>query len=164
MKRISLFVFIGASVVAFMMSQVRADTAATYQVREVVHCPSISHPPDAQEATVLLTCNKDSNNFAHGTAYRSVVSGVQVAAPRAYTYGDPGGDEINPSAAVYPIRGQSIDYVCAPVSDYMQNAGKNCSAYTYSGLGICYQTPFNDWKCVLNGTRTNTQDGIAGPQ
>ena len=156
--------FIAVPAIMAGTTRAQADTAATYQVREVVPCPSISHPPDAQEATLLLTCSKDSDNFGHGTAYRSVVSGVQVAAPRAYTYGDPGGNEINANAAVYPIRGQSIDYVCAPVSDYMKNAGKNCSAYTYSGLGICYQTPFNDWKCVLNGTRTNTQDQIAGPQ
>jgi|SRR5665213_1153834 len=149
------------------LSSVHAQTSVTqeYGTRAAIPCPSIKHPPSAQDAALLITCASESDDTSHGHVNRVTSATVQLGSPRAYAVGDPGSREADPSAPVTPIRGTYTSWNCGPISDYMKNAGKNCLSIDWSGTGICYRTPFGDWKCNLGGANhTNTRANVAGPQ
>lgn len=136
------------------------DKVEDYGVSSVEPCPTIDHPPSAAEAAQLLTCSQSYDDFGHGTVYRTFNVKVQVGKPRAYAVGDPGGNDIDPSAPVYPIRGSQTDAVCSPISDYMKNAGKNCAEFDQTTDGRCFQTPFGDWKCTWSLMRAATRFNV----
>jgi hypothetical protein len=148
-------------------ASVHAQTTLTqqYGTRPAIPCPSIKHAPSAQDAALLIACVGESDDPSRGSVSRVTNATVEVGAPRAYTAGDPGTREADPSAPVTPIRGSYTTWLCNPISDYMKNAGKNCQSMDWSGTGICYRTPFGDWKCHLGGSNhTNSRSNLAGPQ
>ena len=159
-----LSLLIGAlALVAPACAHAGETTAQDYGVSPTIPCPASTYPPDQTEAELLIICSGNQDDFGHAKVYRTYNVHLQVAKPRAYAYGDPGGDAIDPEAPVYPIRGMKTTAVCSPVSAYMQNEGKNCSEFDWKGDGICYRTSFGDWKCQLPGTRMASRDQVPPP-
>lgn len=151
---------VAAGLVALMApppAQASEDKVEDYGVAPLVPCPTLDHPPSESEATLMIICSESYDDFGHGAVYRTFDVKLQVGKPRPYAVGDPGGNEIDPNAPVYPIRGTKTTSVCSPVSDFMKNAGKNCVENDWKGDGRCFQTPFGDWKCTLNGLRTDSR-------
>jgi hypothetical protein len=140
------------------------DSITDYGVSPAILCPTITHAPSASEAALLIACSTSYDNFNHAAVYRTFNVRIQVGKPRAYAIGDPGGNEIDPSSPVYPIRGQRTLSLCSPISDYMKNAGKNCSESDFQGDGICYLTPYADWKCALGGILVASRYNVPPPQ
>ena len=136
----------------------------TYGVRPAVQCPSITQPPNLAEVVLLLTCFGDHDEDSNGQVGRVSNIRVRMGSPRPATYDDPNDGDIDTNVDVYPIRGSKTDSICSAVSDYMQNNGHNCTEVDYAGDGICYQTSFGDWKCVLPGNRVTTRDQMPPPR
>jgi hypothetical protein len=82
----------------------------------------------------------------------------------AFANNDRNDGDIDPDIDIYPIMRSKTDSICSAVSDYMQNDGHNCTEMDYSGDGICYQTSFGDWKCLLPGSRVATRDQVPPPR
>ena len=165
MTRRAVAIFTCVGVLGLTPAHGQTDAAQQYGTRPAIACPTVTHPPTAQEAVMLITCAGESDDPSHGHVERVTDATVQLGSPRAYAVGDPGTREADPNAPVTPIRGSYTSWTCGPISDYMQNAGKNCLSMDWSGNGTCYKSPFGDWKCRLGGSNhANTRANIAGPQ
>lgn len=74
---------------------------------------------------------------------------------------------IDTGAKVYPINGSFTIAQCTQVSDYMQNAGKNCMWTDIpQAKGACYKTSNAGWSCFMNGDPSPgmPRNGLAGPK
>jgi hypothetical protein len=60
-------------------------------------------------------------------------------------------NDIDVVQPVFPISGSFKRYQCHVVSDYMQNAGKNCYVFNDSNAaGLCYTSESGGWRCVMD--------------
>ncbi|MDQ6626111.1 MAG: hypothetical protein M3Y69_08240 [Verrucomicrobiota bacterium] len=60
---------------------------------------------------------------------------------------------IDVKALVYPIRASFKQYDCSPLSDILENTGKNCVIRSVkNATGVCIRTTFGDWQCQVGGS------------
>ena len=138
-----------------------AQTGAKYGAREPQKCGSTKDPVKGvitpELARKYFACRVERE--LAGSLY--LVENVKVEVGKGTAFMQlPGGSrpfEADPDGLVYQIRGSLLRYACSPVSDFMGNAGKNCSVDNEEkATGTCFRNGFGDWICNLmqNGVPT----------
>jgi hypothetical protein len=140
------------------------DVTSTYGVRPATQCPEVTQPPNLSQVVLLLACRDDHDIDGSDHVGRVSRISVRLGAPREAQYGDPNDDDVDTSVDVYPIRGSKTESTCSAITDYMQNQGSNCTETDFSGNGICYQTSFGDWKCILTGSLVASRGQMPPPR
>jgi hypothetical protein len=122
-----------------------------YQARNPRKCAKVMSPPNAAQAAALAQCSNESDTTGSSTPLITLATDVQVeiGSARSFLYGKDNKSDIDPSAKVYPIRGQGTLWQCSPAARYP--AGQNCVSYpsTVPSPGICYKTTFGEWNCMM---------------
>ena len=137
-----------------------------FQARNPRVCAKVTSPPNVSQATAMVQCDHESNSATGGTTpiFQLVTDiTVEMGAARAYTANDSYWLDIDSSAKIYPLRGQSTNWACSPVDAI--NAGKNCqkSPGVPLGQGRCWHTLFNEWKCSMTTGGPNVVLNVKGP-
>ena len=138
---------------------------ATYQVRNPRVCAKVTSPPTPAQATALVQCSAESDTT--GSASPAIVLAtdlqVQMGAPRNYILGIDDRQDLDPSAKIYPLRGQGTRWSCGAVPQYP--AGQNCMKWPSGpgGQGSCWKTSFGDWQCSMSIGSTNWITKQKGP-
>ena len=136
-----------------------------YQVRNPRICSKVTSPPNAAEATVLVQCYVESDTT--GSASPAIVVAtdlkVEIGAPRNFIPGTDDRNDIDPSAKVYPLRGQGTRWSCGPAASYAP--GQNCMKWPAGpgGQGSCWRSSFGDWSCNMSIGSTNWVTKQKGP-
>jgi hypothetical protein len=138
---------------------------ATYQVRNPRVCAKVTSPPTPAQAKALVQCSNESDTT--GSSYPAIVVAtdlqVEMGAPRDYIAGTDGRGDLDPSAKIYPLRGQGTRWSCGPASAYAP--GENCMKWPAGpgGVGGCWKTAFGDWQCNMSIGGTNYLTKQKGP-
>ena len=137
---------------------------ATYGARNPRVCAKLMTVPNANQAAALVQCSLESDSTGSATPQLTLTTDVRVeiAAGRVYIPEINTPSSIDPSAKVYPIRGQGTLWQCGDPSFW--GVGTNCTKYmsTRDSDGECYKTTFGDWQCrmpVGNGPQIRKQSG-----
>jgi hypothetical protein len=138
---------------------------ATYQVRNPRVCAKVTSPPSTAQATALVQCSAEADTT--GSASPAIILAtdlqVEIGHPRNYIPGTDNREDIDPSAMVYPIRGQGTRWSCGAVPEYPE--GQNCMKWPAGpgGQGACWKTTFGDWQCTMSIGSTNWVARQKGP-
>jgi hypothetical protein len=151
---IAAIILLGAFVPTFAQNGI----GKKYGTRDPHTCPDSSIPKGntitSDKAKEYVYCQEyyDTQNIY---LYDEVVV-KQVGTPRPYNINeDINVPNIDVRIPVTPIRGSLKTYQCHLVSDYMQNAGKNCNVgYEPNAVGLCYKDSFKNWHCSMVDTKT----------
>jgi len=135
---------------------------AAYQGRSPRQCTSVAKPPSVSQAGAMVQCWSDAVNSLGLFLYQDVK--LQIGAPRAYILtSDSYLPQIDPAAAVYPIRGSYTYYACRGINNLVP-AGQQCSRSPVpQALGTCWKTSFGDYKCFLQGNVAAEVATVAAP-
>ena len=137
----------------------------TYQVRNPRICSQVTSPPNVAQAMALIQCSTESDTTGSSTPQITLVTDlqVQIGGPRNYMPGADSWSDIDPSAKVYPVRGQGTMWQCGAVAMY--GVGTNCVNYPAAagGQGICYKSTFGDWKCHMSTGGPRQVQKLKGP-
>ena len=120
-----------------------------FQTRNPRPCPSVKGRPSSAEAAALVQCTQDSVARDNIMLMQNVSVSVSRATQTRNIYDE---NDIDVSAALYPISGSMVVYNCATVNDVMNNAGNNC--YVSESLkdpGYCYSNLAGDYRCKMGG-------------
>lgn len=149
--------------------QIKNGIGEKYGSRDPRTCADKKNPttgiPSAEQAKEYFICFSE-HEFV-GQLYLVDDVKLETGKPRAY---NPNEDlnvyDIDVNAPVLPIRGSYKQYQCSPISDYMQNRGKNCNISEISdATGLCYKNSFGEWVCKMGSSEINTTDrNVAPPQ
>lgn len=133
-----------------------------YQARAPRKCASLTRPPSAAQAAVMVQCTMDSVSPGGLGLVQDVK--LDLGKPRAFVYWtDAGLSGIDLQAQVYPLRGSYSNYNCRLISN-MAPAGKSCLKSTVSrAIGWCWKTSFGDWKCKMQGDAGGKVTSEFGP-
>ena len=136
-----------------------------YQVRNPRVCAKVTSPPTVAQATALVQCSNESDTTGSGSPAIVVATDLQVemGAPRNYIQGTDDRQELDPSAKIYPLRGQGTRWSCGPAASYP--AGQNCMMWPAGpgGQGSCWKTTFGDWNCTMSIGSTKWVTKQKGP-
>ena len=124
---------------------------AVYQVRNPRICAKVTSPPSVAQATALVQCSSESDTTgsASPAIWLATDLKVEMGAPRNYIPGTDDRQNLDPSAKIYPLRGQGTRWSCGPAASYP--AGQNCMKWPAGpgGQGSCWKTSFGDWNCGM---------------
>jgi hypothetical protein len=138
---------------------------AVYQVRNPRVCAKVTRPPTVAQATALVQCWNESDTTGSASPAIVVATDLQVemGAPRNYIPGTDDRQDLDPSAKIYPLRGQGTRWSCGPVPEYP--AGQNCMMWPAGpgGQGSCWRTTFGDWNCSMSIGSTKWMTKQKGP-
>ena len=131
-----------------------------YQARAPRKCSTVTNPPSAAQATVMVQCTMDGLG-ATGLGLIQDVK-LQIGSKRPFVYWtDAGLDGIDLKADVYPLRCSYTGYFCTKISN-MSPPGKSCiKSVVPVAQGWCWKTSFGDWKCKLQGGAPTMENGGA---
>jgi len=122
-----------------------------YQVRNPRICAKVTSPPSVAQATALVQCSSESDTTGNATPAIWLATDLQVemGAGRNYIPGTDDRQELDPTAKIYPLRGQGTRWSCGPATSYP--AGQNCMKWPAGpgGQGSCWKTSFGDWNCGM---------------
>ena len=128
-------------------------------------CSQVTSPPNVAQAMALIQCSTESDTTGSSTPQITLVTDlqVQIGGPRNYMPGADSWSDIDPSAKVYPVRGQGTMWQCGAVAMY--GVGTNCVNYPAAagGQGICYKSTFGDWKCHMSTGGPRQVQKLKGP-
>jgi len=129
-----------------------------YQARAPRTCSTVTKPPSAAQAAVLVQCTMDSLSYTGLGLIQDVK--LQMGSSRAFVYySDAGLAGIDLNAQVYPLRGSYTGYFCRLVSTVLGPAGKSCiKSAVPAADGWCWKTSFGDYKCKLQGGAPAMED------
>ncbi len=136
---------------------------ADYQARAPRTCSTVTSPPSAAQAAVMVQCSMDALTDTGLGLIQDVK--VQVGKPRVNNnWSDLGLLNIDPTATVYPLQGSYTGYFCRLISN-MAPAGQSCLRSAVPAAdGWCWKTSFGDYKCKLQGGAPVTQDAMPAPK
>lgn len=131
-----------------------------YQARAPRTCTSVTAPPSASQATVMVQCTMDTLS-ATGLGLTQDVK-LDIGKPRPFVYWtDAGLSGIDLKATVYPLRGRYTGYFCRLISN-MAPVGQSCiKSVVPVAEGWCWKTSFGDWKCKMQGAAPNMENAAA---
>jgi len=146
---------------------------AKYGTRDPVSCQSRKLPakgaPSPELAALYFKCGRErvSHDSSNSLDLFENVK-VEIGKGRPYNASDSSLTDIDPSLPVYPIRGSFDVYACAdPEHMSKPSTATNCRVnQNVHGNGVCYQTTFSDWACIMGydvDFRT-TKRGVPGPK
>jgi hypothetical protein len=125
---------------------------AVHQARLPRKCASVTSPPSAALAVVLVQCSMEALDGTMGGGNLSLVQDVklEMGNPRAFLYAtDSGLEGIDVEAKIIPLRGSYTSYFCGPVNN-MAPAGHSCMrGVAPDAIGWCWKTSFGDYKCAM---------------
>jgi hypothetical protein len=147
----------GAAIAILLLgdaSKSEAQVGARYRARDPQTCASRKDPAKgpitADLAKKYVTCHIEAESSGKLYLLENVTVEVGKGTPfkELPSSARPfGGD---PDGLVYQIRGSLTRYQCAPISDILQNAGKNCNIYQEpKATGTCFRDGFADWVCNM---------------
>jgi hypothetical protein len=124
-----------------------------FGTRPLRACPTITSPPTAEQAAVLVQCTMDGLSAQQAIANQAI--SVRLGAARAATSMDQW-PSIDSRVPVVDITGSSTVYLCGPILEaVMHNTGKNCDRYQYvDAPGVCWKNLSGNYKCQFNGAST----------
>jgi hypothetical protein len=119
--------------------------------REPRRCTAATQVPGKADAETLVQCAKDGATMHNYLVQAPHV--ITLGPGRPFNYNlDSSMENIDTGAKVYPITGSFTLAQCSQISDYMQNAGKNCTwTDVPRAKGACYRTSNAGWSCFMNG-------------
>jgi hypothetical protein len=134
-----------------------------YQARAPRTCATVTSPPSASQAAVMVQCSMDGLSDTGLGLIQDVK--LQIGKPRPFVYWtDAGLAGIDLTATVYPLQGSYTGYFCNLISN-MAPAGQSClRSVVPAAQGWCWKTSFGDYKCKLQGGAPQTVQGVAAPK
>jgi hypothetical protein len=122
-----------------------------YQARAPRTCTSVTKPPSASQAAVMVQCTMDSLSYTGLGLIQDVK--LQIGSPRAFVYySDAGLAGIDLNAQVYPLRGSYTGYFCRLTSTVLDPSAGSCiKSVVPVAEGWCWKTSFGDYKCKMQG-------------
>lgn len=136
---------------------------ADYQARAPRTCKSVTSPPSASQAAVMVQCSMDALTDTGLGLIQDVK--VQVGKSRPFVYWtDAGLTNIDLTATVYPLQGSYTGYFCTLISN-MSPAGQSCiKSAVPAAQGWCWKTSFGEYKCKLQGGAPQSVGGMPAPK
>jgi hypothetical protein len=134
---------------------------ADFQARNPRTCAKVTSAPNAAQAKALVQCDHDMMMNSY-TLLLVTDLVVEMGSPRAATANEYIQD-LDTTAKIYPLRGQSVWWSCGLVSQW--GVGTNCQKWPAvpGGVGRCWHTLFNDWRCSMTGGGPNYVTKQPGP-
>jgi len=134
-----------------------------YQARAPRTCATLTSPPSASQATVMVQCSMDALTDTGLGLIQDVK--LQVGKSRPFVYWtDAGLAGIDLTATVYPLQGSYTGYFCRLISN-MAPAGQSCiKSAVPAAQGWCWKTSFGDYKCKMQGGAPKMEQGMPAPQ
>jgi hypothetical protein len=134
-----------------------------YQARAPRTCSTVTSPPNAAQAAVMVQCSMDALSDIGLGLIQDVK--VQVGKPRPFNnWSDLGLLNIDLTATVYPLQGSYTGYFCNLISN-MAPAGQSClKSAVPAAEGWCWKTSFGDYKCKLQGNAPQTIAAMPAPK
>jgi hypothetical protein len=147
----------------------QTGSGAPYGSRDARKC-KVAAPrgaPSAAVAAQAFICNAEHEDGRNMWLYQNV--SVQVGRGRPFQMGTDAFEDVDPSAAVYPIRGSFVQYMCGRRSTvlYGQDPNKLCFHEDEpNASGLCYTTTFGDLRCTLDdlNAQLDTQHPLPPPR
>lgn len=166
LKRISAFAI--SLLVLASAPDADAQVGARYQARDPQTCDSkkepTSGPITAALAQKYVICNIETESGQHLYLLENVKVEVGKGTPFKELPGDVRPFTADPDGLVYQIRGSMTRYQCSPISDILENAGKNCNTYEEpKATGACFRDGFGDWVCNMTDLRSVDTFGVPPP-
>ena len=136
---------------------------ADYQARAPRTCSSVTSPPNASQATVMVQCSMDALTDTGLGLIQDVK--LQIGKPRPFAMWTDGGLlNVDATATVYPLQGSYTGYFCRLISN-MAPAGQSClRSAVPAAQGWCWKTSFGEYKCKMQGGAPVTQEGQPAPK
>ena len=132
-----------------------------YQARAPRKCTTVTKPPSASQAAVMVQCSMDGLADTGLTLIQDVK--IEMGTPRPFVYQtDAGLAGIDLDAKVYPLRGSYSDYFCRTIGVGVP-AGHSCIKNAMESQGWCWKTSFGDWTCRMHGGLPQMQQGMPAP-
>jgi hypothetical protein len=133
---------------------------ADYQSRAPRTCSTVTSPPSASQAAVMVQCSMDAMS-AFGVGLIQDVK-LQMGKPRPFVYWtDAGLAGIDLTATVIPLQGSYTGYLCNTISN-MAPAGQSCiKSVVPVAQGWCWKTSFGDFKCKMQGAAPKMENAAA---
>ena len=134
-----------------------------YQARAPRTCATLTSPPSASQATVMVQCSMDALTDTGLGLIQDVK--LQVGKSRPFVYWtDAGLAGIDLTATVYPLQGSYTGYFCRLISN-MAPAGQSCiKSAVPAAQGWCWKTSFGDYKCKMQGGAPKSEQGMPAPK
>ena len=137
----------------------------TYQVRNPRVCAKVTSPPTPAQATALVQCSseRDTTGSSSPAIWLATELQVEMGSPRNYIPGTDDRQDLDPSAKIYPLRGQGTQWSCGAAAAYAP--GENCMKWPAGpgGQGSCWKTSFGDWNCGMTIGSTKWASKQKGP-
>ena len=142
---------------------------AKFGTRDPRVCASTKAPGkvlDLKTATAAVLCYTELVSSSQSHIYLVDDLKIEIA-PKGRPY-NPRVDlmsGIDVDMPVYAIRGSFVSHQCAPLSDILANAGKNCHRYQQTqATGTCSKTTFGEWKCSFMDLSARPEIGVPPPK
>jgi hypothetical protein len=136
---------------------------ADYQARAPRTCATVTSPPSAAQAVVMVQCSMDGLSDTGLGLVQDVKLQIGKARPFVY-WTDAGLAGIDLTATVYPLQGSYTGYFCSLISN-MAPAGQSCiKSAVPVAQGWCWKTSFGDYKCKLQGGAPQMVQGQPAPK
>lgn len=149
-------VFVGCFVWCPALAQ--TDVAQKWGTRSPMVCSPLKQKaaPTPVQATKLVQCNSEYASDSSGEL--RLMQNVKVEIGKSSSFVAMYNQYVMPAAdttkRTYPIRGSFDWATCMLIRDasIYGDPVQNCqTSRVASATGVCWQTTFGDWKCLLNG-------------
>ena len=133
---------------------------ADYQSRAPRTCSTVTTPPSASQAPVMVQCSMEAMS-AFGVGLIQDIK-LQMGKTRPFVYWtDAGLAGIDLTAQVIPLQGSYTGYLCNKISN-MAPAGQSCiKSVVPVAQGWCWKTSFGDYKCKMQGAAPKMENAAA---
>ena len=134
-----------------------------YQARAPRKCTSVTKPPSASQAAVMVQCTMDGIAPTGLTLIQDVK--IEMGVPRPFVYQtDAGLAGIDLNAQVYPLRGSYTGYFCRSIGIGMPTGHSCIRSAVPESQGWCWKTSFGDYTCKMHGGATpKMEQGMPAP-
>jgi hypothetical protein len=125
-----------------------------YQARAPRTCSTVTSPPNASQATVMVQCSMDALTDTGLGLIQDVK--LQIGKPRPFAEWTDGGLlNVDLTATIYPLQGSYTGYFCRLIGS--APAGQSClRSAVPAAQGWCWKTSFGDYKCKMQGGAPTT--------
>jgi hypothetical protein len=159
MKSRLIFGFIGCLLMTISTPSVLLAQQKDYGTnRQLRTCPSRTEPTrgriTVEQAKRYVACSFEEKPPFNGSIKFVDVLSLEIAPKtRSAKPADFRLSNLDPTKPIYELRGSIVIYSCANVAGRSTPPpGQNCSiSRDPKAEGKCYQTPFNEWHCVMRG-------------